>query len=447
MIRRRLSALALVTLLVSMGLAPAFALDFYAQHPSDPFNSTTLQEGSPVQTAASAFPAGVSWVMKDMPSISTYRVPFSGTPGQKAGHEGMDFVHNDPKVPHVPVIAADNGTVAYVRTGAPQASMFQHNTSMREAGAGWGNHVVIAHGNGVYTRYAHLYPGSIKLRVGDVVKAGDVVGEMGNSGRSETRHLHFEVGYKKTYFVPNKPAQSFDLVLSPEKFFPGKAPAKPATKGVFVSDKNNVRSGPGTTNQVYDVAVAGTPFSIVAREGEWLKVRYTKCGETTIEGWTHLSNVKLLSDQSNVPPRPSSDKQFSDSGPAAVIKTAYITRQGNRIGLRLGGDATEVVEAPVGTPVKILADLGSYYQIEVVLREKTFVGDIRKTDVQLPKSTQLVRPGKLGVHLGGDSTEVVDVPAGTMVTILYSLDSHYKVKVMMAGKTLFGDMDKNCFVR
>ena len=275
--------------------SPTFAVDFYAQHPGAPYHSTTLQENAPVQTAASAFPAGVSWVMKEIPSISTYRVPFSGTPGKKAGHEGMDFVHNDPKVAHVPVIAADNGTVAYVRTGAPQATMFQHNTSLREAGAGWGNHVVIAHGNGVYTRYAHLAPGSVKLRVGDVVKAGDVVGEMGNSGRSETRHLHFEVGYKKTYFVANQSAQSFDLVLSPEKFFPGKTPAKPVvgTAGVFVSDKNNVRSGPGTSNQVVDVAPTGAKLTVIAREGEWLKVRYTRCGETTIEGWTHQSNVKF----------------------------------------------------------------------------------------------------------------------------------------------------------
>ncbi|MDN5278586.1 MAG: hypothetical protein PWR01_2551, partial [Clostridiales bacterium] len=88
------------------------------------------------------------------------------------------------------------------------------------AGAGWGNHVVLYHGNGVYTRYAHLAPGSIKLRPGDRVKVADVVGEMGNSGRSEVRHLHFEVGYKATYFIAGKPAQSFDLVFPPEKYLP-----------------------------------------------------------------------------------------------------------------------------------------------------------------------------------------------------------------------------------
>ena len=200
----------------------AAASDYYAQHPADPFHSTTLQEYAPVQKTATAFPNNLSWRMAEIPSIDTYRVNFSGKPGQPASHEGMDFVHNKSAVPHVPVIAAAAGTVAYVRTGCPQSCMFAKNKSLREAGAGWGNHVVVYHGNGIYTRYAHLAPGSVKARVGDKVIPGDVVGEMGNSGRSEVRHLHFEVGYKASYFVSDKPSQSFDLVIDPAKFFPKK---------------------------------------------------------------------------------------------------------------------------------------------------------------------------------------------------------------------------------
>ena len=297
MIRRTVSAFTLLAMLLALSSVPVLAQDYYQKNPAAPFHSTTLQEGAPVQTAAAAFPGGISWAMKEIPSINTYRVSFSGTPGKKAGHEGMDFVHNDPKAAHVPVIAADNGTVAYVRTGAPQSSMFKHNTSLREAGAGWGNHVVLYHGNGVYTRYAHLAPGSVKLRVGAVVKAGDVVGEMGNSGRSETRHLHFEVGYKKTYFVANKPSQSFDLVLSPEKFFPGKKPAKPVANayGTLVDERNNVRSGPSTSNNIIAVAIKGDKFKAIERKGEWLKIQLigTKWEEKAVIGWTHQSNVKL----------------------------------------------------------------------------------------------------------------------------------------------------------
>lgn len=218
--RKHVRLPAALLMLFFLPFAAICSQDYYAQNPAAPFHSTTLQEHAPVQKTAAVFPNNLKWQMSEIPTIDTYRVNFSGKPGQPASHEGMDFVHNKSSVPHVPVIAAAKGTVAYVRTGCPQSCMFGKNQSLREAGAGWGNHVVIYHGNGIYTRYAHLAPGSVKARVGDSVIPGDVLGEMGNSGRSEVRHLHFEVGYKASYFIADKPSQSFDLVLDPAKFFP-----------------------------------------------------------------------------------------------------------------------------------------------------------------------------------------------------------------------------------
>ncbi|MFZ2957660.1 MAG: M23 family metallopeptidase [Candidatus Ozemobacteraceae bacterium] len=196
------------------------APDYYTQHPGEPFHSTTLQEYSPVQTTGDIFPNQVTWSAKEAPTAWIYLAPFVGKPGQKASHEGLDFVHNKSAVPHVPVIAVAEGTVAYVRTGCPQSSLFSSNTSLREAGAGWGNHVVLYHGNGIYTRYAHLIPGTIKAKPGERVIPGDILGEMGNSGRSDVRHLHFEIGFKNSPFVSDKPAQSFDLVFDPKRYLP-----------------------------------------------------------------------------------------------------------------------------------------------------------------------------------------------------------------------------------
>lgn len=194
--------------------------DYYQEHPAPPFHSTTLQEFAPVQMTADGLPVDAPWRLETMPSRWTWRVPFAGKPGHPAGHEGIDFVHNDPAIPHVPVVAAAAGTIAYVRTGCPQSSMFKHNTSLREAGAGWGNHLVLYHGRGIYTRYAHLAPGSVHGRVGDRVEAGERIGEMGNSGRSETRHLHFELGYHDRYFQAAKAAQSFSSVVNPQGYLP-----------------------------------------------------------------------------------------------------------------------------------------------------------------------------------------------------------------------------------
>ncbi|HUP98498.1 MAG TPA: M23 family metallopeptidase [Usitatibacter sp.] len=56
-----------------------------------------------------------------------------------------------------------------------------------------GNHVVIAHERGEHSVYAHLKPGSLKVKVGDRVKAGDLLGDVGTSGNSTEPHLHFHV--------------------------------------------------------------------------------------------------------------------------------------------------------------------------------------------------------------------------------------------------------------
>jgi murein DD-endopeptidase MepM/ murein hydrolase activator NlpD len=56
-----------------------------------------------------------------------------------------------------------------------------------------GNYVMIDHGKNEYTLYAHLQPGSVRVHVGDEVKAGDVIGKLGSSGNSTEPHLHFHV--------------------------------------------------------------------------------------------------------------------------------------------------------------------------------------------------------------------------------------------------------------
>ncbi len=56
-----------------------------------------------------------------------------------------------------------------------------------------GNHVILDLGSGRYAFYAHLQPGSIRVKVGDRVRRGQVLGLVGNSGNSTEPHLHFHV--------------------------------------------------------------------------------------------------------------------------------------------------------------------------------------------------------------------------------------------------------------
>lgn len=55
-----------------------------------------------------------------------------------------------------------------------------------------GNMVTIQ-GDGIYALYAHLRPNSTKVKVGDRVRAGDIIGEVGHSGNSTMPHLHFQL--------------------------------------------------------------------------------------------------------------------------------------------------------------------------------------------------------------------------------------------------------------
>ncbi|MFI0349452.1 M23 family metallopeptidase [Actinomadura sp. 9N407] len=56
-----------------------------------------------------------------------------------------------------------------------------------------GNHVILDLGDGVYAVFAHLRRGSLRVAKGDRVRAGDLLGEVGNSGNSSEPHLHFHL--------------------------------------------------------------------------------------------------------------------------------------------------------------------------------------------------------------------------------------------------------------
>jgi len=111
--------------------------------------------------------------------------PFSG---RQVFHEGLDLIAPMGS----PIRAAADGKVIYA------AYHFQY-----------GNMLDLDHGNGLMTRYAHAQ--SLNVKAGDVVKAGQLIALLGNSGRSSGPHLHFELRYKGVpqnplRFLANRPA-------------------------------------------------------------------------------------------------------------------------------------------------------------------------------------------------------------------------------------------------
>ncbi|MGW4443315.1 M23 family metallopeptidase [Streptomyces sp. NPDC004682] len=96
-------------------------------------------------------------------------------------HSGQDFA-----VPTgTNVLAAHGGTV--VKAGPNGAG----------DGPAYGNAVVIKHGNGLYSQYAHL--SRVDVRVGQVVKTGQHIALSGSTGNSTGPHLHFEIRTTPNY--------------------------------------------------------------------------------------------------------------------------------------------------------------------------------------------------------------------------------------------------------
>jgi hypothetical protein len=90
------------------------------------------------------------------------------------------------------VRSATAGRVVGVLDGLPDGPITLDLPPITAAKAG-GNHVVVALGNDRFAYYAHLQPGSIRVKVGDRVRAGETLGLLGNSGNSNAPHLHFQL--------------------------------------------------------------------------------------------------------------------------------------------------------------------------------------------------------------------------------------------------------------
>lgn len=104
------------------------------------------------------------------------------------GHDGTDFAVRDAAVA-VQVVAPAPGVVAGLRDGEPDGA-FLNGGRGAVAGKECGNGVLLRHADGWETQLCHLRPGSIRVRPGQQVAAGTVVGLVGLSGQSEFPHVH-----------------------------------------------------------------------------------------------------------------------------------------------------------------------------------------------------------------------------------------------------------------
>ncbi|MBF0264785.1 MAG: M23 family metallopeptidase [Gammaproteobacteria bacterium] len=115
-------------------------------------------------TFPSGRPSDTGW-------ISSYfgprKDPFTG---KRAKHHGLDIAANEGDI----IVATAKGVVTWA-----------------EKRYGYGKMIEITHGNNLVTRYGHCK--SIAVKVGDIVEQGQIIGKIGNTGRSTGPHIHYEV--------------------------------------------------------------------------------------------------------------------------------------------------------------------------------------------------------------------------------------------------------------
>ncbi|MBP3922090.1 MAG: M23 family metallopeptidase [Ruminiclostridium sp.] len=188
-----------------------------------------------------------------------------------ATHHGIDFINANGGACEVTAIA--DGEVVYVQNGV------RGYNEVYSAG----NFVKLRHENGYFSRYLHLAIDSIRVKVGDKVKTGQVLGMEGGTGYcipAEAVHLHFDVNDGRSYVDPLP-------YLTGEKTFDRVIPTS-----VKVGDKVRVKEGELFSNGV-------TPYPEVYEQTYEVLRLSLNCKEALIgidgayTGWMYLSSLEL----------------------------------------------------------------------------------------------------------------------------------------------------------
>ncbi len=184
--------------------------------------SRSFDEVAAVARRADDMVSCIPAVMPVTPDPNTYRKsspfgyrtdPFTGASKM---HTGYDF--SCP--PGNPVYATGDGVVKEVKF-----ELF-----------GYGNSIVIDHGFGYHTRYAHLR--NVFVAEGMKLKRGECIGESGNTGRSSGPHLHYEVMLRDNYV---NPVNYFDFDMPKDEYMTMVKKAEEESTNVIVRPNQRVR--------------------------------------------------------------------------------------------------------------------------------------------------------------------------------------------------------------
>lgn len=174
----------------------------------------------------------------------------------------------------LPVVATYKGKVVKVIDGIDENEIGKINIKQN-----WGNTVIIDHGQGLFSAVSHLKKNTIRVKEGDEVEKGDILGNCGNSGRSPEPHIHFQF-------------QKNDKVGAPTLMFPF---------GHYLVKKENKFELKSYEFPLKDEKIQKLEINSKVKEafkfeyGDKYQIRYVKAGRTITENW----EVKI--DPFNIP--------------------------------------------------------------------------------------------------------------------------------------------------
>jgi murein DD-endopeptidase MepM/ murein hydrolase activator NlpD len=146
----------------------------------DSLYAVALVKEKKLSSVPSIKPVKESSLKRDIKFLSGYGMRIHPIHKLRRFHRGIDFTA--PKGTHIQ--ATGNGRVV----------------SVNKVGSGYGRHVLIDHGYGYQSLYGHMH--TIDVREGQIVKKGQKIGTVGNTGASTAPHLHYEVWFNGSAINP-----------------------------------------------------------------------------------------------------------------------------------------------------------------------------------------------------------------------------------------------------
>lgn len=193
------------------------------------------------------------------------------------GHKGTDFAvpTRADMLAGVDVLAAAAGKVIAIRDGMPDTG-YTPKTAASIKGKECGNAVVLQHSGDWETQYCHLKKDSVAVSKGQSVKAGAILGQIGQSGRAQFPHIHLSVRQGGTHVDPfdpdgtvtcSKPGDS-TLWAKPPRYQPGAVIDLGITSAIpeYAAVKAGTAAQDTLTTDVPALAVFGFTFGTLKND-------------------------------------------------------------------------------------------------------------------------------------------------------------------------------------